>query len=139
MPYLPPGTHARVSTGAALRCLPWTQQMALLDGVSPRSRAASASSCPSCPIPAARLGTGLQGKAGLHLGRTGELCSFHRKNWCTNCFRCNAGNPCQHANTAGHSSGGLCSSAKGRKPGCSLLESHSWLLPRASLGQTEFT
>lgn len=75
MPRLPPGSHARVSTGAALRCLPWTQQMALLDGVSPRSRAASASSCPSCPIPAALLGTGLQGKAGLHLGRRGELCS----------------------------------------------------------------
>lgn len=49
--------------------------MALLDGVSPRSRAASASSCPSCPIPAGLLGRGLQGKAGLSLGRRGELCS----------------------------------------------------------------
>lgn len=69
---LPPETPARVATRAAHRCLPRTQQMALLDGVSPRPQAASAS---SCPIPAGLLGRGLQGKAGLSLGRRGELCS----------------------------------------------------------------
>lgn len=74
MSHSPSDTRARTTTRAAHCCLPRTQQMSLLDGISPSSWAVSASSCLSCPVPALLLGRGLQGKAGLCLVG-GKLCS----------------------------------------------------------------
>ena len=67
------------------------------------------------------------------------LCPFRLQNQCPACLGCKVGNPCQRTDAAGQSSVSLCSSPKGRKPGLGLFESHSWLLPRASLGQKGFT
>lgn len=122
-------------------CIARTQQMALLDGVSTGwTTGRSASICLSCPIPAALLGRGLRGKARLCLGRRAELCPapFILKT-VLRLPRAQGSGSLPAPGTAGQPSGGSGSSAKEKEPRLGPFGSHSWFLPRASLGQTCFT
>lgn len=96
-----------------------------LDG----SQAASASSCLSCPIPAALLRRGLRGRAGLCLGRRGEpgpaRCILKTL---LKLPRAQGWEWLPAPDTAEQFSGGLCSSAKEKEPELGLFGSHSWLL-----------
>lgn len=103
------------------------------------SQAASASSGLSCPIAAALLGRGLRGRARLCLGRRGELCPAR-------CIlktlpklpRAQGWEWQPVPDTEDLFSGCLFFPAKGKEPELGLFESHSWLLPGASLGETDF-